>query len=163
MKPLTRFITTLGLSSVLLVIAPTTIQAQLVKPVLPKTPPDIVLKVERQSGTCPKTIGIWTAFRYYEGGGEHTVIADTWSIAGRVQLISSGKKSVEYKAPLNTYFASCIAQAKAGEDYPYWFRFGNSSVSFRVELPPDTPANPSIITAKSILGARPYVRWAIAD
>ena len=122
-----------------------------------------MLKVERKSGNCPKTIGIWAAFRYYEGGGEHTVIADTWGIAGRVQLISSGKKSVEYKAPLKTYFASCVAQAKAGEDYPYLFRFGNSSVSFRVELPPDTPANPSAFTTRSILGARPYVRWAIAD
>jgi hypothetical protein len=163
MKPLTQFITTLGIFSALLVITPTTTQAQSAKPVLPKTPPDMVLKVERQSGTCPKTIGIWTAFRYYEGGGEHTVIADTWAIAGRAQLISSGKKSIEYKAPLKTYFASCVAQAKAGEDYPYLFRFGNSSVSFRVELPPDTPANPSAFTTRSILGARPYVRWAIAD
>lgn len=162
MKPLTQFITTLVLSSALLVMA-ATIQAQSAKPVLPTTPPDIVLKVERQSGTCPKTIGIWTAFRYYEGGGEHTVIADTWVIADRAQLISLGKKLVEYKAPLKTYLASCVGQAKAEEDYPYRFRFSNSNVSFRVELPPDTPANPSEFTARSILGARPYVRWAIAD
>ena len=144
-------------------MAPTKTQAQSARPVLPKTPPDIVLKVERQSGNCPKTIGIWTAFRYYEGGGEHTVIADTWAIADRAQLISSGKKVVEYKAPLKTSYASCIGQAKAGEDYPYWFRFGNGKVSFRVELPPDTAANPSEFTARSILGGRPYVRWAIAD
>lgn len=142
----------------------TTTQAQSVRQtILPKTPPDLVLQVERTAGNCPKTIGIWTTFRYYEGGGEHTVIANTWGIADRAQLISSGKKVVEYKAPLKTSFASCVAQAKASEDYPYLFRFRNGSVSFRVELPPDTPANPSEFTTRSILGARPYVRWVIAD
>lgn len=155
--------TTLWMFAALLVMAPTTTQAQSARPVLPTTPPDMVLKVERQSGTCPQTIGIWAAFRYYEGGGEHTVIADTWAIADRARLTSLSKKFVEYKAPLKTYYASCVAQAKAGGDYPYRFRFENSNVSFRIELPPDTAANPSEFTAQGILGARPYVRWAIAD
>jgi hypothetical protein len=162
METLARLTTTLVMFSALVVMAPIKTQAQSARPVLPKTPPDIVLKVERQSGNCPKTIGIWTAFRYYEGGGEHTVIADTWAIADHAQLVSSGKKVVEYKAPLKTSYASCVSQAKA-EDYGYRFRFGNGNVSFRVELPPDTAANPSEFTARSILGGRPYVRWAIAD
>ncbi len=139
-----------------------TLQAQLTKPVLPKTPPNILLKVERQAGNCPQTVGLWTAFRYYEGGGEHAVIADTWAIAQRAQITTSGKKFVEYKAPLRTDFTTCVGQAKAN-DYPYQLQFGKGNVAFTVKLPPDTAANPSVITAKSILGARPFVRWAIAD
>ena len=156
-------ITTFTIFSVLLVTTSTTTQAQSTKPVLPKTLPDLVLKVERKSGNCPKTIGLWTAFRYYEGGGEHTVIADTWAIAGRAQITTSTKKLVEYKAPLKTVYATCVGQAKASEDYPYQLQFGKGNVAFEVKLPPDTPANPSEIMEKSILGARPYVRWAIAD
>ena len=158
-----RLITTFTIFSALLVTTSTTTQAQSAKPVLPKTPPDLVLKVERKSGNCPKTIGIWTAFRYYEGGGEHTVIADTWAIAVRAQITTSTKKFVEYKAPLKTVYATCVGQAKASEDYPYQLQFGKGNVAFEVKLPPDTPANPSEIMEKSILGARPYVRWAIAD
>lgn len=158
-----RRITTFTIFSALLVTTSTTTQAQSTKPVLPKTPPDLVLKVERKSGNCPKTIGLWTAFRYYEGGGEHTVIADTWAIAGRVQITASTKKFVEYKAPLKTAYATCVGQAKASEDYPYQLQLSKGNVAFEVKLPPDTPANPSEITAKGILGARPYVRWAIAD
>lgn len=149
--------------SALLVTTSTTTQAQSTKPVLPKTPPDMVLKVERKSGICPKTIGLWTAFRYYEGGGEHTVIANTWAIASRAQITASTKKFVQYKAPLKIAYATCVGQAKASEDYPYQLQFGKGNVAFEVKLPPDTPANPSEIMEKSILGARPYVKWAIAD
>lgn len=148
--------------SVLFVTAMAGKMQESTKPVLPKTPPDILLKVERQAGNCPKTVGLWTTFRYYEGGGEHTVIADTWAIAQRAQITTYGKKFVEYKAPLRTDFATCVGQAQA-TDYPYQLQFGNGNVAFTVKLPPDTAANPSAITAKSILGARPYVRWAIAD
>ena len=122
----------------------------------------MVLKVERQSGTCPQSIGLWTTFRYYEGGGEHTVIADTWAIAQRAQITSAANKFVEYKAPLKTVYATCVGQARAA-DYPYYLQLGKGNVAFVVKLPPDTAANPSVITAKSILGARPYLRWAIAD
>lgn len=144
----------------------TTTQAQSVRQtILPKTLPDLVLQVERKSGNCPKTIGIWTTFRYYEGGGENTIIADTWAIADRAQLISSGKKVVEYKAPLKTAYTTCIGRArnKTDQEDLYRFRFRDGNVYFRVELPPDTAANPAEFTARSILGARPYVRWAIAD
>lgn len=154
---------TFTMFSALFVTTSTTTQAQSTKPVLPKTPPNILLKVERQSGNCPQTVGLWTAFRYYEGGGEHTVIANTWAIAQRALITASGKKFVEYKAPLRTDFATCVGQAKAGDDYPYYLQFGKGNVAFTVKLPTDTAANPSAITAKSILGARPFVRWAIAD
>jgi len=165
MRSLANLTTALTMLLTLLVSAPTPRQAQLEKPTLPKTPPDLVLKVEHQSGTCPNTVGIWSAFHSYEGGGEHTVIADIVAFAGDAQLTSSGEKLVEYRAPLKTAYASCIGWARDennGQDlYRFLFRDGN--VYFRVELPPDTLANPSIFSTVSFLDARPYVRWAIAD
>ena len=160
MKNFAPFTPVLALLSPLVVTAST--PAQPVKLVLPTSPPDTVHQVERQSGTCPSIIGVWNATRQYEGGGEFTIIPNTWVIAGRANLSSYTKKSVEYTAPLKLAYASCVGQARGG-DYPYRFRFSKGNVSFRVELPPDTPATPSEFTARSILGGRPYVRWAIAD
>jgi hypothetical protein len=36
-------------------------------------------------------------------------------------------------------------------------------VTFRVQLPPDTPSNPSVISDRNVVASRPMVRWAIAD
>ncbi|WP_264197030.1 hypothetical protein [Microseira wollei] len=43
------------------------------------------------------------------------------------------------------------------------FRFGGGNVTFRVELPPDTPSNPSTISDRRVMANCPMVRWAIAD
>lgn len=154
---------TLSWLLIILALSIDTAIAQPNKPVLPKTPPNTVIPVKRQSGNCPQTVGLWTASRYYEGGGENTVIADTTVIAAApVKLVSYGKKFVEYTAPLKRAYISCVGQARSPE-YPYSLRFQNRHVSFRVQLPPDTPANPSEFTVRSILGSRPYVQWAIAD
>lgn len=162
MNALARFTAIFSVLPTLLVTVATTTVAQSSKVELLKTSPDTVLNVERQAGNCPESVGLWTAFRYYEGGGENTVIADTLAIAGRAKLVSYGRKFVEYTAPLKPAYASCVGKAK-DENLNYTFRFRNGNVLFRVELPPDTPANPSGFTARAILGSRPYVRWAIAD
>lgn len=165
MKTVAQFTTTFSLFWFLLVLSPTATLAQPAKPALPKTPPNTVLKVKRQLGNCPKTVGLWTSFRYYEGGGEHTVIADTSAIAKGAQIISSGNKLVDYKASLKTAYADCIGTAidESDGERLYQFIFREGKVFFRVVLPPDTDANPSEFSAVSILGSRPYVRWAIAD
>ncbi len=163
MKNLARLTTTLGLFSVLLAATPALTQNQPTKPVLPRTLPNTTFSVQRQSGSCPKTVSLWSSSRWYEGGAENTVIADTLAIAGPVRLVSSGKKLVEYTAPLQKNYASCVGQAISQELAPYKFRFGNGNVSFRVELPPDPPGLPSEISARSIVDSRPYVRWALAD
>jgi hypothetical protein len=162
MHTLPKFTTIFGLCLTLLVAGPTTAIAQRATPSLPNTPPDTQLTVNAQSGTCPKTVGLWTSFRYYEGGGEHTVIADTLAVAGPAQLVTKGKKLAEYTAPLKAAYASCVGQASS-QEYPYRFQFSNGNISFRVELPADTPANPSEINVQSLVSSRPYVRWAIAD
>ena len=155
-----RLTTTFGLLSTLLVSAPTFAAIQ--KPKLPNTSPNKVLNVERQTGACPKTIGLWTAWRYYEGGGEHTVIADTLPIAGSAKLVASSKKFAEYKAPLKKAYADCVASA-SDQELGYKVRLQKGYVSFRVELAKDTLSNPSAISATAIVSSRPYVRWVIAD
>lgn len=162
----TNLTATVGLSVILLGITPALTQNQprSAPPALPKTQPNLTFNVERQSGNCPKTVKLWVAWRYYEGGGEHTVIADTVPMAGTARIVSSNKKLVEYKAPLKKTYNSCIGQAKSpSQDYPYQFQFRDGNVYFRVELPPDTPSTPSEITYQSVVASRPYVRWAIAD
>ena len=163
MKNLARLTTTFGLFSALLTATPALTQNQPTKPVLPNTPPNTTFNVQRQSGTCPKTVRLWSLSRWYEGGAENTVIADTLAIAGSARLVSSGKKVVEYTAPLKKNYASCVGQAISEELTPYKFRFGSGNVSFRVELPPDSPSTPSAFSTQTLVGGRPYVRWAIAD
>ncbi len=165
MKTVTQFTTILSLFFCLLVLSPTATLAQSPKTSLPKSPPNTVFKVKRQSGNCPKTVGLWTSFRYYEGGGENTVIADTSAIAQGAQIISSGDKLVDYKAPLKTAYADCIGTAidESDGEHLYQFIFREGKVFFRVVLPPDTDANPSGFSVRSVLGSRPFVRWQIAD
>ncbi|MCL1464771.1 hypothetical protein [Argonema galeatum] len=162
MKNLAQVTTTFGILSTLLVAAPAMTQNQ-PPPTIPRASPNTTFTVTRQSGTCPRTVKLWTSFRYYEGGGENTVISDTAAIAGPARLVRSTKKLAEFTAPLKSNFASCVGQAVSAEDSNYSFRFGNRNVTFRVQLPPDTPSNPSLITYKNVVSSRPAVRWAIAD
>jgi hypothetical protein len=108
-------------------------------------------------------VNLWHSTRYYEGGGEHTVIANTAAIAGTARLVTANKKYAEFRAPLQRAYASCVGVARSNEDYPYLFRFGGGNVTFRVQLPQETPSNPSIISDRAVMANRPMVRWAIAD
>ena len=164
MKNLPGFTGIFALVSMLVVSTPAFSQRQ-APPEVPKARPDATIKVTRQSGTCPSAVSLWTSFRYYEGGGEHTVIADTSAIAGSARLVRSTNKFAEFSAPLKSNFASCVGQATSQEETTnlYSFRFQNKNVIFRVQLPSDTPSNPSEITYKNVVTSRPAVRWAIAD
>jgi hypothetical protein len=162
MKVLVKLATLSLVIPTLLALAVDGTQAQTTDPVLPNTAPNTVLQVKRQSGICPATFGVWTASRQYEGGGEFTVIADTAAIAGLADLTSSAKKFVEYTAPLKRAYASCVGRGR-DQDFAYQVRFQNGNVVFRIQLPPDTPSNPSAFTTIAILTSRPYVKWQIAD
>ncbi len=86
---------------------------------------------------------------------------------GRCPIViwASTLTKISDKAPLKTAYADCIATAidESDGEHLYQFIFREGKVFFRVVLPPDTDANPSEFSAVSILGSRPYVRWAIAD
>ncbi|MCC5655552.1 hypothetical protein LC608_00795 [Nostoc sp. XA010] len=154
-------LTTFGLLSTLLVAAPTFAARQ--KPTLPNTSPNNVLNVQRQSGACPKTIGLWTTVLLYKGGSETTVIADTLPIAGSAKLVASSEKFAEYKAPLKKAYAGCVGSAREQELGCYQVRLKKGYLFFRVQLPKDTPSKPSGIRATGIVSSRPYLRWQVAD
>lgn len=165
MKMLMLFPVVTRLGATLLLLSGAPVMAQ-PKPSLPNQKPDLMFKVVRKVGTCPQQIGLWTATRQYEGGGEHMVIADTWAIAAApAKVVSATPQWVEYSAPLKRTFTSCVAQAGSDSELPYRFRFQQGKVFFQIDLRSinRNPSTPAAITYKAVLTSRPYVRWAIAD
>ncbi|QLE57583.1 hypothetical protein [Nostoc sp. TCL26-01] len=161
MKTLGKFINIGATLSPLLIVGAiaTTAQAQST----PLSEPNVKLNVQRTSGNCPATVGLWWLTLPYEGGAEHTVVADTRAFADTVKLIpSQNKRFVEFVAPLRSDYASCTGQTKGQEYNFYHVEFKNKQAHFRVDLR-KINAPDRLITYKTIAGSRPYVRWAIAD
>ncbi|QSJ19860.1 hypothetical protein JYQ62_14810 [Nostoc sp. UHCC 0702] len=125
--------------------------------------PNVTLNVQRRSGNCPQTVGLWWIGLPYEGGAEHTVIADTRQFADTTQLVSSNNKQfVQFVSPLRSDYASCVAQTSAQEYNFYKVEFKNKKAYFYVDLRKNN-APARLITYKNVVASRPYVRWAIAD
>jgi hypothetical protein len=140
-----------------------TAQAQTKSVPGPLAAPNVRLKIQRTSGSCPQTVGLWWLALPYEGGAEHTVIADTRVFADTTTLVASKNKLfVEFVSPLRSNYASCVGQTQ-GQEYPFYnVQFKQKKAYFRVDLRKiNAPAQ--LITYKSVVASRPYVRWAIAD
>jgi hypothetical protein len=118
---------------------------------------NMILDVKREAGECPNTVGIWTFLLPFEGGAEHTAVADIRD----AKLIASDKKFVEYEAPLRKSYVSCVGSAKSERPPVYNFQFRNGKVYFRLDLNQST-LNTTIIY-KGTGGFRPYVRWIAAE
>jgi hypothetical protein len=128
----------------------------------PIAAPNVALNVQRSAGTCPQTVGLWWFVLPYEGGAEHTVVADTRAISDSTKLVSSTKQFVEFVSPLRKNYASCVGQAHSKEYTFYNVQFKNKQAYFRVDLRKiNAPAKE--ISYKTVTASRPYVRWAIAD
>jgi hypothetical protein len=129
----------------------------------PVAEPNVKLNVQRSSGTCPQTVGLWWILLPYEGGAEHTVVADTRAFADTTKLVSSNNQQmVEFVAPLRSNYASCVGKTRQQEYTFYNVEFKNKQAYFRVDLRKiNAPAQK--ITYKTVTASRPYVRWAIAD
>ncbi|MBE9004777.1 hypothetical protein IQ259_06965 [Fortiea sp. LEGE XX443] len=141
----------------------TTAKAQPQSAQEPLFTPNVQMKIQRTSGTCPQTVGLWWIGLPYEGGAEHTVAADTRAFADTTQLVASKSKLfVEFVSPLRSNYASCVGQTQ-GQEHPFYnVQFKNKKAYFRVDLRKvNAPAQ--LITYKSVVASRPYVRWAIAD
>jgi hypothetical protein len=123
----------------------------------PLSKPNMIFNVKRQAGTCPDTIGIWTFLLPFEGGAEHTAVAD---IRG-AKLVASGKKFVEYEAPLRQSYTSCVGNAKSETPPVYNFQYRNGKVYFRLDLNKATLN--TTITYQGTGGFRPYVRWIAGE
>ncbi|MBU7587317.1 MAG: hypothetical protein KAF91_31510 [Nostoc sp. TH1S01] len=120
--------------------------------------PSIVLNVKSEMAEqCPKTVGIWTFLLPYEGGAEHTAVADITN----AKLIASSQKFLEYEAPLRPSYAGCIGSAKSETPSVYNFQFRNGKAYFRLDLRQQTINTK--ITYQGIGGFRPYVRWVAEE
>ncbi|MEH1839361.1 MAG: hypothetical protein V7L20_11450 [Nostoc sp.] len=129
----------------------------------PISAPNVTLNIQSSSGTCPQTIGLWWFVLPYEGGAEHTVVVDTKEFADETKLVSSkNKQFVEFVSPLRSNYASCVGQTRGQDDTFYNVEFKNKKAYFRVDLRKSNPPG-RLITYKSVVTSRPYVRWAIAD
>lgn len=140
-----------------------TVQAQGQSAPGPLFQPNVKLNVQRSSGKCPQTVGLWWVGLPYEGGAEHTVVADTREFADITQLVSSNNKQlVQFVSPLRSNYADCVGQTSAQEYKYYKVEFKNKKAYFYVDLRKiNAPA--SLITYKNVVASRPYVRRAIAD
>ncbi|BBD60371.1 hypothetical protein NIES2109_31680 [Nostoc sp. HK-01] len=129
----------------------------------PLAEPNVQLKVQRTTGTCPQTVGLWWLTLPYEGGAEHTVIADTRAFADTTKLVpSKNQHFVEFVSPLRNNYATCVGQTQS-QEYPFYsVQFKNKKAYFRVDLQ-KIPVPDTLISYKTVTTSRPYVRWAIAD
>ncbi|MFB2896299.1 hypothetical protein ACE1CI_25595 [Aerosakkonemataceae cyanobacterium BLCC-F50] len=164
MKSLTSLTLSLGILSALLTANPGVTQnSQVSAPSIPQNAPNTTINVSKRSGNCPSNMKLWNSFRSYEGGGEHTVIADTSAIANGARLTNSGAKFVEFTAPLKSEFASCVGEATSNEEPIYRFRFSNKNVIFRMDLS-SLPSNRlTRISYKGVVSSRPAIKWALSD
>ncbi|MEA5567232.1 hypothetical protein [Anabaena sp. UHCC 0399] len=125
--------------------------------------PNVQFNVQRTSGNCPKTVGLWWMGIPYEGGAEHIVVADTPAFANETKLVpSNNKRFVEFVSTLNNQYASCVGKARSQASAFYNVEFKNKKAYFRVDLR-NLNVPDSLIVYKSVTGFRPFVRWAIAD
>lgn len=164
MKNFKSLVLSSGILSVLLIATPGITQnSQEAPPTIPSGRPNTTINVNRRSGNCPSSMRIWTSFRSYEGGGEHTVIADTSAIANSARVNNSGAKFVEFSAPLKSEFATCVGEASSEDEPIYRFRFADRRVVFRMDLSRLRPGTITRINYRGVVSSRPAIRWAIAD
>jgi hypothetical protein len=124
--------------------------------------PNVQFNVQRQAGTCPQTVGLWMFMLGFEGGADHTVIAQTQAIASApAKLIVSEKKRAEYEAPLRGEYASCVGQASSQLLSAYNFQFRDGKVYFRMDVTRDDGYRE--ILYKGVSANRPYIHWRAAE
>ena len=124
--------------------------------------PNLQLNVQRQAGNCPQTVGLWMFMLGFEGGADHTVVADTQAIASApAKLVVSQSKRLEYQAPLRSEYASCVGQASSEQVRAYNFQFRNGKVSFRMDM--TWVDGYHEILYKGVSASRPYIHWRATE
>lgn len=124
--------------------------------------PNVQFEVEATSGNCPETVGLWSFLLGFEGGADHTVIADTQAIAAMpVQLVTSEERRVVYEAPLQEAYATCVGQAQSDALTMYDFQFGEGKVRFQLDVTQDDGYREVLYTGVS--ASRPYIHWRATE
>ena len=124
--------------------------------------PNLQFNVQRQAENCPQTVGLWMFMLGFEGGADHTVIANTQAIASApAKLVVSQPKRLEYEAPLRSEYASCVGQASSEQFRAYNFQFRNGKVSFRMDM--TWMDGYTEILYKGVSASRPYIHWRATE
>lgn len=124
--------------------------------------PNVQFNVQRQSGNCPETVELWMFMQGFEGGADHTIVAETQAIASApVKLAVSEKKRREYEAPLKSEYATCVGESRSDLVRAYNFQFRDGKVRFRMDL--SWFDGYSEILYKGISASRPYIHWRAAE
>jgi hypothetical protein len=131
------------------------------RPPGPLSQPTVNIAVDRKSGTCPASIGLWWIVLPYEGGSEHTVVLDSRAFSDSTKQVAATRQTVDFVMPLRSNYASCVGQTR--NQFPwYTVQFRNKQAYFRVDLK-QTQAAYTQINQSTVAASRPFVRWAIAD
>ncbi|MCU0551366.1 MAG: hypothetical protein MUC48_18615 [Leptolyngbya sp. Prado105] len=114
--------------------------------------PTLIFPVQRRSGTCPTSIGVWEILLPLEGGADHIVVADIRP----AKITASTARSLTYAAPLAANYASCVGQAIRPQAAAYRFEMREGQIFFRIN--PQSQVSATIVS-KQLASGRPYVFW----
>jgi hypothetical protein len=112
----------------------------------------IAIHIISKSGTCPKSIGVWTSLKRLEGGGEHTMIANTLPLAETIQLTRTGKNFVHYEAKLKPLYAFCQGYGNSHLPSVYHVQLQDGKLLFQASKLP-------ALKYQGIDAYRPFIRW----
>lgn len=125
-------------------------------------PPNVQFEVAAEAGTCPETVSLWELGLGFEGGADHTVVADFVPLAtAPAEIVQSEDRHIVYTAPLKADFADCTGTATSQYLSMYAFQFGNGTVQFELNLRGDDGFRD--IRYADISANRPYIHWRAAE
>lgn len=124
--------------------------------------PNVWLEVAAESGTCPELVGLWEFTTGFEGGADHTVVADIAAIAARpVQTIRAETRHITYEAPLIEAYVTCQGSARSEYLSMYAIDFDQGKIRFDLNLSDDDGFRE--LRYADISANRPYVFWRAAE
>ncbi|MGB3310070.1 MAG: hypothetical protein WA939_07390 [Nodosilinea sp.] len=124
--------------------------------------PNVQFDVAAEAGTCPETVSLWEFGLGFEGGADHTVVADFAPLATEpAEIIQSEDRHIIYAAPLKADFADCTGTATSEYLSMYTFQFGDDNVQFELDLRGDDGLRD--IRYADISANRPYIHWRAAE
>ncbi|HEY9737910.1 MAG TPA: hypothetical protein V6D06_16575, partial [Trichocoleus sp.] len=123
--------------------------------------PNVLLPVQTQSGSCPPSIGLWVLRQGFEGGADHTVIADTAAIAtAPARQAAAGQGEVVFTVPLRPEYSGCVGVAQSEHLSFYSLEMSQGQGRFRLDLSGD--GQRQVLDSGSSAG-RPYIHWRATE
>lgn len=125
-------------------------------------PPNLTFAVQAEAGTCPETVALWELGLAFEGGADHTVVADFAPISRLpVEILQSEEHRIVYGAPLQPDFATCVGSARSDAWSMYAFQFSDGQLRFELDLTNSDGFRE--IRYADVAVNRPYVYWRAAE